>query len=440
MAVYHWKGIEAGQKTDGTVEANSVAEAKAQLQQQKIIFTDLQLVGGTEAPKAAATQNNKNPAASAPSAPSKASQKETMVTSIPKHFRPKKVKNRELMIFTKKLATMIRSGLPMMKTLEMLESQTDNKNFKIVVHMIYKDVEAGATLSEAFEKYPMIFDTIYINLLRAGETSGKLVTFLERLVLAIEKAEKIRAKVKGAMMYPTILLFVGIAVLTLMMIKVVPVFEQMFSSMGGELPAPTQMIVNVSHFLRDPSGGGVLAMTLVGIYVGFKMIIAKSYPIRKKYHSLLLRLPIVKDVITKSTLSKVAMIQGNLSAAGVAVIESLDIIKNSLTNVIFNEAMESVKIGIAEGKQMSELFMANPDVFPNAFCQMVEVGEETGNTDEMFETIARYYEEEFDLSVDRMTEMLEPMMIVFMGTTIGFIIVAMYMPVFKMGQTVMGGG
>lgn len=421
MAIYHWKGLEAGQHSDGTIEAPNLGEAKAQLKLQKIILTNIQLVGGSE-------ESSK-----------KGGSKPASVSTGSKHgkFKARAVKSRDLMIFTKKFATMIQSGLPILKTLNMLENQTEDKNFKKVLNVIYTDVESGTTLSDAFERHPKVFDSIYINLLRAGETSGKLTTFLYKLVVQIEKSEKIKAKVKGALTYPTILVVVATVVVTLMLVKVVPVFEQMFSSMGNNLPGPTQMIVNASKFLRDPSGGGMLFAVIVGTFITIRFLIKNNPKFRYKFHELLTRIPLVRDVIQKSALSKIAMVEGNLSAAGVSVIESLDIIASSINNEVYRAALRDVREGIKEGEPLSVLYGKHDKVFSSTFVQMIQVGEETGNMDEMFESIARYFEEEFDMVVDRMTELLEPFMIVFMGLTIGFIIVAMYMPIFEIGKTMM---
>ncbi len=428
MAVYQWKGISGGQHGDGKIEAESLDEAKSQLRKKKIIFTDLRLISGKEPPSSKSKSTKSSKASN---------QKASAVPVTPaKKSKGKKIKNRELMIFTKKFATMIQSGLPILKTLKMLESQTESKNFKAVVHAILTDVESGSTLSDAFEKHQNVFDSVYINLLRAGETSGKLPTFLNKLVIQIEKSEKIRSKVKGALTYPTILVIVAIVVIILMLVKVVPVFQQMFSSMGHTLPKPTLMIIAMSDFLRNPAQGGTMIATILGLIFGLKFLIKTNYNIRYKFHELYLKIPLVKDIIQRSTLSKIAMIEGNLSAAGVSVLESLDIIAKSVSNEVYRKALVDVKTGISEGRTLSSLYMENK-VFNDTFCQMIAVGEETGNMDEMFDATARYFEEEFDMTVNRMTELLEPLMIVFMGTTIGFIIIAMYMPIFQIGQTMM---
>lgn len=411
MSTFHWTGIADGSPSSGDIQAENMEAAKELLKAQKIIFTDLQLIDSGEAEG----EEEK---------------------SEEKKYKAKRIKKRDLMIFTKKLATMIQSGLPILKAIKMLEDQTEDKNFKAVIHMIYTDIEAGSTLSDAFEKHPAVFDTIYINLLRAGETSGKLTVFLYRLVIQIEKAERIRQKIKSALTYPIILISTAIVVILVMLIKVVPVFEQMFSSVGHSLPGPTAFIISISNFLREPAQGGILFIILVGGFCGLKYMIKSNEKAKHKFHETLLKIPLVKDVIQRSTLAKISMIEGNLSAAGVSVLESLDIISRAVSNLVYKDALAAVKKGVSEGKTLSQLYSEHA-VFPSTFCQMLAVGEETGNMDDMFETTANYYEEEFDMTVNRMTEMLEPMMIVFMGLTIGFIIVAMYLPIFQIGQTMM---
>ncbi|MET0154913.1 MAG: type II secretion system F family protein [Rickettsiales bacterium] len=349
-----------------------------------------------------------------------------------------RIKHRDILIFTKKLSTMAAAGLPVMRTLRMLENQAENAAMKDIIGQIYKDVESGATLSEAFEKHPSAFDVVYVNLMRAGEASGRLTTFLNRLIVQIEKSEKIRAKVKKALMYPVILLCVAFAVIMVMMIKVVPVFANMFGAMGAELPAPTQFLINASDFVRNPSQGGLAFALVAGACWATRRVIKTNKNAKRKCDALMLRLPVLSMVLRHSVLAKVAMIQGNLSSAGVSVMESLDIIRRTMKNALYDEALARVRSGVAVGAPLSDLYAAEGELFPPAFCQMLAVGEETGNVDEMLESTAFYFEEEFDMSVDRMTELLEPIMIVAMGLTVGFIIVAMYMPIFQMGK-VMGG-
>lgn len=405
--IYKWEGFEGNAEKNGMVEAENEEKAIAQLTKQGIIVTEVKLVEGQE-------------------------KKETGKL---KDYKASKITNKDKVIFTKKLATMIRSGLPIMKTLKMLEEQSENPHLKLVAEKIRADVEGGNTLSEAFSAHKQVFDTIYINLIKAGETSGKLTVFLGKLVIHLEKIEKIRKKVKGALMYPIILLIVAFIVILIMLLKVVPVFQSMFNSMGHDLPGPTKAIISVSEFIRDPARGGVVFLALVGFVYFIKTLKQKSSNFRELWDTKILKIPLIGDVIIKSTLSKIAMIMANLSAAGVSVIESLNIISRSITNVIFLKSFEDIKKGVTEGKNLSSLF-AKHEVFPPAFHQMIAVGEETGRLDEMLESIANYYEEEFDMVVDRLTELLEPIMIVFMGVTVGFIIVAMYMPIFQIGNAV----
>lgn len=413
--IYSYDGFEGNNQKNGMIEADSEEKAIAQLTRQGVIVVNIQEAQGVNKGSDEASDG------------------------IPDKYNPKKIKNKHKVIFTKKLSTMVKSGLPILKTLRMLEDQADNKNFRVVAKQIRKTVEGGSTLSEAFAVHDKIFDQIYINLLKAGESSGKLTTFLEKLVIHLEKIEKIRKKVKGALMYPAILVCVAVSVITLMLVKVVPVFQQMFSSTGNQLPGPTRFIVAVSEFVRNPAGGGVLLLIIIGAFFAVKKLKKSSASFKERFDKLLLKTPLVGDIIIKSTLSKIAMISSNLSAAGVSVVETLNIVAKSVQNVVFLQAFDGIKQGIAEGKYLSKLYSEH-EVFPPTFWQMIAVGEETGRVDEMLNAVANYYEEEFDLVVDRLTELLEPIMIVFMGATVGFIIIAMYMPIFQIGKVVTGGG
>ncbi len=420
MAIFQWKGIEGSQVASGEIEAKNADDATGKLKGQKIIVTNIILISGTE--EASADGED----VIDPTQPVKMKEK--------KH-KAKAIKIKDLTVFTKKFATMIQAGLPILKTMKMLESQQEDANFRWVVKTLREDVESGSTLSEAFAEHPGVFDTVYINLLKAGETSGKLVTFLQKLVIQLEKAAGIQKKVKGALRYPIILLCVALGVIIVMMVKVVPVFQNMFSSMGHDLPGPTQLIVNISEFCRDPMKGGALAISLVVLYFFTKFMIRTNEAVRRKADRIVLKIPIIGDIIQKSSLAKIAMVEGNLGAAGVSVIESLDIVSKTIPNSVYTDAFEIIKDGVSSGNSISSLY-STCDIFPPTFHQMLAVGEETGNMDEMFEATALYYEEEFDMAVDRLTEALEPIMIVFMGITVGFIIVAMYMPIFQMGKMI----
>jgi type IV pilus assembly protein PilC len=226
------------------------------------------------------------------------------------------------------------------------------------------------------------------------------------------------------------------SVIILMMVFVVPVFKKIFENVEGGLPLATQIVVNISDFLTDPIKGGLLGVSIVSVVIILLTLIKKNYKIRRSWHKFILKVPLVGDLSRKSALSKIAMIQGNLSAAGVPVLEALDIAASSNNNIIIREAMTEVKRGVFSGKPLSELYQKNPSIFEPSFVAMVAVGEKTGNMEEMFGAIANYYEEEMDVTITRLTSMLEPIMIVFMGITIGFILVAMYTPLFSIGKAI----
>ena len=410
-ATYSYKGVQDNKYIEGDIGALNKDEAAYKLKEQRIIITSLEKLSGSEEVKEKKVDLKKTTKA------------------------PKKVPIHEVIVFTKKLETMIRAGLPILETIDMIKNQTEDKGLKWIIGDIHRSVESGTSLSDSFAKYPRIFNNVYINLLRAGESSGKVDLFLKKLVIGMEKDEKIRSSIKSALTYPIVLLVVATSVIILMMIYVVPVFQEMFAGVEGGLPAPTQIVVNASEFLRDPLRGGVLAVTIVGAIVAISTAVKKSYKLRKFWHKLILKLPLFGELIKKSALSKIAMIQGNLTAAGVPVIEALDISASSVDNIIIKEAMVDVKRGVFSGEPLSKLFENKKNIFPMTFTAMVSVGEKTGNMEEMFESIALYYEEEMDVTVGMLTEMLEPIMIVFMGVTVGFILVAMYMPMFQMGGT-----
>ncbi len=421
MAIYQWKGIEGSRLSSGEIEALNSQDATEKLKIRKIVVTNLTIISGQEQEGGLkSSQSNRN--------------EHAQNNATPKH-KAKKIKNVALMIFTKKFATMIDAGLPINKTLSMLEEQQNNANFRFVVHTIRSSVEGGIPLSAAFAMFPQIFDSIYINLLKAGENSGKLTTFLQKMVEHLEKNEKIRSKVKSALTYPIILLCVAFVVISIMMIKVVPVFQQMFSSMGHKLPAPTLVIISISEFFRDPMRGGLTFFIITSIILTIRYLKKHNLKFKRIYDQACLKLPLIGEIIEKSILARIAMVQGNLSMAGVPITKSLEIVAKTISNTIYTEAFDVIKEGVESGNSLSSLYSANK-IFPPTFHQMLAVGEETGKMEEMFASTAQYYEEEFDMAVDRLTEALEPIMIIFMGITVGFIIVAMYMPIFQIGDMV----
>ena len=403
---YSYKGISAGKYVEGTIDALSQEEASFKLKDQKIIITKL-------------IRTKK-----------KAAEKKKSGGSSFSLFK-KKIKPEDIVIFSKQFATMVKAGLPILQTLSMLRDQLEHPEVKIIVEDVRKNLEGGLTLSKCFEKYPKVFDNVYINLIKAGEASGKLDVFLLKLVDSLEKREKVKKKIKGALMYPAVMFTVAITVMVFMLVKVVPIFAEMYEGMGVAVPTPTQVIMNASNFMRG-TGGMVLLLTTVIGFIVFRYLTTKVPAIRYKWHGRMLKMPVFGDMILKSLIARVSLIMGNLSAAGVNLLESIEIAKQVSNNDVVTQALENVKKGVFSGDTLTKLFLKEP-TFPPTFSQLVSVGEQTGNLDEMFTSVSMYYEEEFDTAVDNMSSLIEPIMIVFMGTMIGGLMIAMYSPIFNVG-------
>ena len=410
MEVYTYKGISAGKYVEGVVEALNQDEASHKLKEQKIIITNLVK---SKKKKGKTTDKKKGAQFS---------------------LFKKKIKPEDVLIFSKQFATMVKAGLPILSVLEMLRDQLENPSLKEVVEDIRKSLEGGVSLSKCFEKNPKIFDNVYVNLIKAGEASGKLDVFLLKIVESLEKKEKIKKKIKGALMYPAIMFTVAITVMVFMLVKVVPVFAKMYAGMGIPLPAPTAAIMAASNFMRG-TGGLTLFILVIVSFVAFKYLTKTNANIRLKWHRQVLRMPVFGEMILKSLLARISLILGNLSAAGVNLLESLEIAKSVSNNDVVTNAIENVKKGVFSGDTLTKLFLKEP-LFPPTFSQLISVGEQTGNLDEMFSAVANYYEEEFDTSVNNMSSLIEPIMIVFMGVMIGGLMIAMYSPIFNVGALI----
>ena len=406
---YTYKGISAGKYVEGTIEAINQDEASFKLKEQKIIITKL-------------IRTKK-----------KAAEKKKGAGGGFSLFK-KKIKAEDVVIFSKQFATMVKAGLPILNVLSMLRDQLEHPELKIIVEDIRKNLEGGLTLSKCFEKYPKIFDNVYINLIKAGEASGKLDVFLMKLVDSLEKREKVKKKIKSALTYPVVMFVVAITVMVFMLVKVVPIFAEMYEGMGVALPTPTAVIMNASNFMRGTGGLMVAIISAIG-FVIFKYTTTKIPAIRYKWHGRVLKMPVFGDMILKSLIARVSLIMGNLSSAGVNLLESIEIAKQVSNNDVVTQALENVKKGVFSGDTLTKLFLKEP-IFPPTFSQLISVGEQTGNLDEMFTSVSAYYEEEFDTAVDNMSSLIEPIMIVFMGTMIGGLMIAMYSPIFNVGAII----
>ena len=409
MLNFEYKGISQGKYVEGEIEALNNAEAAHKLKDKKVIITKL-----------------------------KETKKKKVVTKKEKTSFSfgTGIKPQEILIFCKQFATMLRAGLPVLNTLDMLEGQTSRPPMKKVISTIKKDLESGNALSKCFEKHTKIFDTVVVNLIKAGEASGKLDTFLQKIVTNLEKREKIKSQIKSALFYPGVLFSVAILVTVFMLMNVVPTFVNMYEGMGmaDDLPTPTAVIMSMSEFVRS-SGGFFLLVFIIFFVFGFKFLIKKNYEVRKNWHRIMMKLPIFGNLIRKSILAKVSLVLGNLNQAGVDLIESIDIAKSVTDNVIVVEALERIKKGVFSGETLADLFNKEK-IFPPTFSQLISVGEQTGSLDEMFGSVALYYEEEFDVAVANLASLIEPIMIVFMGITIGGLMLAMYAPIFNVGAII----
>jgi len=343
------------------------------------------------------------------------------------------IPRKEILIFSKKLATMIRSGLPIMDALVLIREQTKNKNLKSVIGKMTDRLNSGVPLATTFRDHPRHFDNVYINMVDAGEISGKLDIFLDRLVSMLEKQQKIRAGIKSAMFYPVTLVVITLLISYGMLTRVVPTFQEMYEGLGAELPGPTQKIVDASDWIRDGGNLAAVAGTFFAIWFADRLMSKYLRPYLKMKGRVFLKLPLFGDIIMKATIARMSLLMANLLAAGVSVIDTLEVAQTVSRNLVFVDATSRIRARITSGLELSRLFRDEP-VFPLALAQLMAVGERTGNMDEMLNSIASYYEEEFDAVVEGLSAIIEPLMIVFVGAMIGVMVVALYLPIFSAGD------
>jgi type IV pilus assembly protein PilC len=346
----------------------------------------------------------------------------------------RRVKEKDIVVFTRQFSTMINAGLPLVQCLEILSSQQDNVTFKEILVKVKADVEAGSTFADALRKHPTVFNDLFCNLVAAGETGGILDTILNRLAAYIEKSMNLKKKVKGAMVYPAVVMAIACVVVGCLLIFVIPVFQKMFADMGGTLPAFTQLVINLSDFMRR-------YFLLVGA-----LLIALGFAFRRYYKSekgreavddLLLKLPIFGGLLRKVAIAKFTRTLGTMLSSGVPILEALEIVARTAGNKTVENAILKTKMSIGEGKTIAEPLGAS-GVFPPMVVQMISVGESTGALDSMLSKIADFFDDEVDAAVAALTSLLEPLLMVFLGSAIGALVVAMYLPIFQMAS-ILGG-
>ena len=339
---------------------------------------------------------------------------------------------KELVVFTRQFATMIDAGLPLVQCLDILATQQPNANFKKILLQVKEDVESGSTFADALRKHKKTFDDLFVNLVAAGEVGGILDTILNRLAAYLEKAEKLRRQVKGAFIYPSAVMAVALLVVTAMLVWVIPVFEKMFSDFGGQLPTPTMIVIKMSNFLRDNLlfiiGGIILAA------IAFKRFYATSRG-RKLIDRWVLSVPIFGILIQKVAVARFSRTLGTMISSGVPILDALDVVARTSGNKTVETEVYKAREAISTGKTIAEP-LSQSRVFPPMVVQMVAVGEQTGSMDAMLSKIADFYDNEVDAAVAALTSLLEPMLMVFLGGAVGGLLVAMYLPIFKIAETV----
>jgi len=362
------------------------------------------------------------------------------VTSVKKKggesalFGPKaqKITTRDVVIFTRTFSTMVDAGLPLVQCLDILGKQSDNRTLGEKILSVKANIEAGNNLSESLKKHPKIWDSLYCNLVEAGEVGGILDIILKRLAAYIEKAEGLKKKIKAAMVYPGAIITVAFVVVAFLMVFVIPSFAAVFAGGGQELPGPTQIVMNVSDFFKDQW------WVMIGSVVAFIFVFKKVYATERgniEIDRIALKLPVIGELIRKVSVAKFTRTLGTLISSGVPLIEALDICARTSGNKIVEIAVMKTIEAIKEGESIATP-LAREDVFPPMVIQMIDVGEASGSLDKMLSKIADFYDEEVDTAVDGLTALMEPMLMVFLGVIIGFIVVAMYLPIFKMGDAV----
>jgi type IV pilus assembly protein PilC len=342
---------------------------------------------------------------------------------------------KDLQIFTRQLATMIDAGLPLVQCLDILATQMPNKAFAKILLNVKNSVEQGSTFSDALRRHPKVFDELFVNLVAAGEVGGILDTILNRLAIYIEKNVKLKGQLKSAMYYPAGIMVVAAGVIAVMLVKVIPTFEKMYKDMAGaKLPGATQVVINISHAFVNQ--WYVIIGAIVGIFVGIGAM--RRTPAGKEtFDRVLLRLPVIGPTLRKIVVARFTRTLGTLLASGVPILDALDICARTAGNTVVQNGILKAKAQISEGRDMAGP-LADAKVFPSMVVQMIGVGEQTGAMDQMLSKIADFYEEEVDAAVSGLTSLIEPVMMAFLGVVVGGLIIAMYLPIFKLAGNING--
>jgi type IV pilus assembly protein PilC len=346
--------------------------------------------------------------------------------------KKQRITDKDLVVFTRQFATMIDAGLPLVQCLEILAAQADNKTLGKLINEVKMDVESGTTYADALKKHPKVFDALYCNMVRAGEAGGMLDTILQRLAKQMEKNVKLKTQVKSAMTYPTAIIAIAIIVVSVLLVWVIPIFAKMFADFGGSLPGLTQLVINISLFMQK-------YIIFIAMAAGVGIWLLRRYYHtphgRLKIDGFALRIPVIGDVIRKISVARFTRTFGTLIQSGVPIMDGLEIVARTAGNMVVENAIMAARTSVGEGKTLAEP-IGKTGVFPPMVVQMISVGEATGALDAMLAKIADFYDDEVDAAVAALTSLLEPALMVFLGVVIGFIVIAMYLPIFKMASAI----
>ncbi|WP_185267821.1 type II secretion system F family protein [Halopseudomonas xiamenensis] len=395
---FKWEGKDRkGVKLSGEIQGSNQALIKAQLRKQGILVTKIHKKSSLFGPRA------------------------------------KKIKPLDIAFFTRQLATMMASGVPIVQAFEIIAEGTANPNFAKLINEIKTDVASGNTLAASLAKHPQYFDELFCNLVESGEQSGRLESLLDRIATYKEKTEALKAKIKKAMTYPIAVVVVAVIVTAILLLKVVPQFKEVFANFGADLPSFTLMVIGLSEWLQ--SWWFIILIGLIVLGWGYTQVHRRSKPFRDGQDRALLKAPIVGQIIYEAAVARYARTLSTTFAAGVPLVQALDSVAGAAGNVVFYNAVNAIKQDVSAGTQLN-FAMRTTNVFPTLAVQMAGIGEESGNLDGMLEKVADFYEAEVDNKVDNLTTLLEPMIMSVLGVLIGGLIIAMYLPIFQLGSVV----
>jgi len=399
-STFVWQGTDKrGQKSDGEMNGANMALVKAHLRKQGIN-------------------------------PTKVRKKQTSLFGGPKK---KKITPADITLFTRQMATMMKAGVPLVQSFDIVAEGLDNVSLKELIGSIKTEVASGTNFANALRKHPRQFDELTCNLVESGEQSGSLETMLDRIAIYKEKSETLKKKIKKAMTYPIAVIVVAIVVTGILLVKVVPTFEEVFQGFGAELPAFTQMVIGISNFLQD--WWLIFVAVLIAFIFAFREAKLRSQKVADAVDRFILKIPVTGEILIKSIYARFARTLSTTFSAGVPLVEALTSTAGATGNVVYSTAVKRVREDVSTGQQLN-FSMRNTGVFPNMLLQMTAIGEESGALDDMLDKAAEFYEEEVDNAVDNLTALMEPMIMAVLGVLIGGLIIAMYLPIFKMGSVV----